>query len=132
MTRNYGTKFLQRAILQEYANVIHDKSAPSENCLGFIDGTVIKICRHKPIYQRFVYNCRKRVYSIKFHSLALPSGLIGNLSAPYEGRRRDSTMFHELSLLNDLRTFDWYNNEPLCIYGDPAYQLSVHLQAPYR
>ena len=124
--------FLQPAILQEYANVIHEKGAPLENCFGFIDGTVIEICRPKPIYQRIVYNGHKRVHSIKFQSLALPNGLIGNLSGPYEGRRHDSTMLHESSLLNDLRRFTWYNNQPLCIYGDPAYQLSVHLQAPYR
>ena len=24
------------------------------------------------------------------------------------------------------------NGEPLCIYGDPAYPLHVHLQAPYQ
>ena len=124
--------FLQPAILQEYANVIHEKGAPLENCSGFIDGTVIEICRPKPIYQRIVYNGHKRVHSIKFQSLALPNDLIENLSGPYEGRRHDSTMLHESSLLNDLRRFAWYNNQPLCIYGDPAYQLSVHLQAPYR
>ena len=41
-------------------------------------------------------------------------------------------MLHESSLLNDLRRFAWYNNQPLCIYGDPAYQLSIHLQDDYR
>ena len=103
-----------------------------ENCFGFTDGTVIEICRPKPIYQHIAYNGHKRVYSIKFQSLALPNGLIGNLSGPYEGRRHDSTMLRESSLINDLRRFAWYNNQPLCIYRDPAYQLSVHLQAPYR
>ena len=32
-------------------------------------------------------------------------------------------------MLNNLH---WYNNQPLCIYGDPTYQLSIHLKAPYR
>ena len=41
-------------------------------------------------------------------------------------------MLHESGLLNGSRRFAWYNNQPLCIYGDPGYQLSVHLQAPYR
>ena len=126
--QSWNQHFLQPAISQEYANVIHENGAPLENCLGFIDGTVIELCRHKPIFQRIVYNGHKRVHSIKFQSLALSSGLIGNLSGPYEGRRHDSTMLHESSLLNDLRRFAWYNNQPLCIYGDPAYQL----QARYR
>ena len=130
--QSWNQHFLQPAILQEYANVIREEGAPLENCFGFIDGTVIEICRPKPIYQRIVYNDHKRVHSIKFESLALPNGLFGNLSGSYEGRRHDSTMLHESRLLNDLRRFSWYNNQPLCIYGQPAYQLSVHLQARYR
>ena len=74
----------------------------------------------------------KRVHSIKFQSLAPPNGLIRNLSRPYEGRRHDITVLHESRSLNDLRRFAWYNNQPLCIYGDPVYQLSVHRQAPNR
>ena len=31
-----------------------------------------------------------------------------------------------------LQRLAWYNNQPLCIYGDPAHELTVHLQAPYR
>ena len=91
--QSWNQHFLQPAILQEYANVIHEKGAPLENCFGFIDGTVIEICRPKPIYQRIVYNGHKRVHSIKFQSLALPKDLIGNLSGPYEGRRHDSLCF---------------------------------------
>ena len=98
-----------------------------ENCFGLIDGTVIEICRPKPNYQRIVYNRHKSVHSIKFQSWALPSGPIGNLSGPYEVRRHDCTMLHESSLLNDLQRLAWYNNQALCIYGDPAYELTVHL-----
>ena len=61
--------------------------------------------------------------------MALPKGLIGNLPGSYEGRRYASAMLHESRLLNNLRRFPWYNNKPLCIDGDPAYQLNVHLQA---
>ena len=124
--------FLQPAALQHYADVIHEKGAPLRNCFGFIDGTVIQICRPKTIYQRVVYNGHKRAHALKFQSLALPNGLIANLSGPYEGRRHDSTMLFESNLLNDLRRVAWNGIEPLCIYGDPAYPLSVHLQAPYR
>ena len=130
--QSWTQHFLQPVILQEYVNIIHEKGAPLENCFGFIDGTVIEIRRPKPIYQCIVYNVHKRVHSIKFQSFALPNGLIANLSGPYEGQRHDSTMIHESSLLNDLRRFPLYNNQPLGIYGDPPYQLSVHLQAPYR
>ena len=41
-------------------------------------------------------------------------------------------MLYESGLLNDLRRVAVYNGEPLCIYGDPAYPLEIHLQGPYR
>ena len=41
-------------------------------------------------------------------------------------------MLHKSGLLNDLRRVAFYNGEPLCLYGDPAYRLGVHLQAPFR
>ena len=68
-------------LLQEYADVIHAKGAPLENCFGFIDGTVRPIARPDQ-QQRIVYNGHKRVHSLKFQSVALPNGLIGNMYGP--------------------------------------------------
>ena len=92
-----------------------------ENSFGFVDGKVIEICRSKPFYQRIVHSSHKRVHSINFQSLTQSNGLIGNLSGPYEGRRHDSTMLHESSWLDDVLRFAWYNDQLVCIYGDPAY-----------
>ena len=36
-------------------------------------------------------------------------------------------MLHESGLLTDLSCVAFYNGEPLCLYGDPAYSLGVHL-----
>lgn len=41
-------------------------------------------------------------------------------------------MLNQSGLLNDLRQVAFCNGEPLCLYGDPAYPLGVHLQGPYR
>ena len=68
-------------MLQEYADVIHAKGVPLENCFGFIDGTVRPIARPDQ-HQRIVYNGHKRVHSLKFQSVALPNGLIGNMFGP--------------------------------------------------
>ena len=68
-------------MLQEYADVIHAEGAALNNCFGFIDGTVRPIsCPGQ--HQRIVYNGHKRVDSLKFQSVALPNGLIGNISGP--------------------------------------------------
>ena len=41
-------------------------------------------------------------------------------------------MLHESGLLTDLRRVAFYNGEPLCLYGDPAYPSGVHFQGPFR
>ena len=63
--------------LQIYANAISAKGAALDRCFGFIDGTLVRICRPGK-NQRIVYNGHKRVLAIKFQSLALPNGIIGN------------------------------------------------------
>ena len=62
-------------MLQEYADVIYAKGAPLNNCFGFIDGTVRPISRPGQ-HQRIVHNGHKQLHSLKFQSIALPSGLI--------------------------------------------------------
>ena len=42
-------------------------------------------------------------------------------------------MLAESGLLDNLQQYAFSpNNQPMCIYGDPAYPLRVHLQAPFR
>lgn len=77
----WNLDILSPPLLQQYADAIHAKGAPLDNCFGFIDGTVRPICRPGQ-HQRAVYNGHKRVHSLKFQSLALPNGLIGNMYGP--------------------------------------------------
>ena len=79
---NWNHPWLQRNKLAEYAAAIYNKGAPLNNCFGFIDGTVRPICRPGE-NQRVVYNGHKRVHSLKFQSVVLPNGLIGNLAGPW-------------------------------------------------
>ena len=65
-------------------------------------------------------------------SVVLPNGLIANLAGPFEGKRHHSTILHESGLLASLQQIAFHNNQPLCLYGDPAYPMGVHLQAPFR
>lgn len=67
--------------LQRYADSIAAKGAALQNCFGFVDGTVRPICRPKH-NQRVVYNGHKRVHSLKFQSVVVPSGMIANLYGP--------------------------------------------------
>lgn len=50
-----------------------------------------------------------------------------------EGRKHDAGMLADSHLLQDLSQFAFSAaGHPLCIYGDPAYPLRVHLQSPFR
>ena len=118
-------------VLKSCADAVHNKGAPLKNCFRFIDGTVRPIARPK-YYQQVMYNDHKRIHSLKFQSVVLPNGLIANLAGPFEGKRHDSTMLHESGLLASLQQIAFHNNQLLCLYGDPAYPLGVHLQAPFR
>jgi hypothetical protein len=128
---SWDQPFLTPDQLYTYAQAVHQCGAPLQNCFGFVDGTVRPIARPK-YHQRIMYNGHKRVHAIKFQSIVLPNGIIGNLSGPYEGKRHDSTLLHESGVLPNLRRIAFYNNEPLCLYGDPAYPLGVHLQGPFK
>lgn len=123
--------FLQPYQLHRYAEAVHQQGAPLNNCFGFIDGTVRGIARPNQ-NQRVMYNGHKRKHSLKFQSVVIPNGLIANLHGPFEGKRHDSTMLQESGVLDNLRRVAFYNGDPLCLYGDPAYPLGVHLQAPFR
>ena len=117
--------------LERFAQSIHNKGAPLQNCWGFIDGTVRPICR-PGVNQRVVYNGHKRVHSLKYQSVAAPNGLIANMFGPVEGRRHDSGMLRDSNLYNQLLQYSHApNGTALCIYGDRAYPHRIHLQRPF-
>lgn len=128
----YNHNLLSPANLVHYADAVHRSGAALNNSWVFIDGTVCPACR-PGVNQRVLYNGHKRVHSIKFQSVALPNGLVGNLYGPIEGKRHDSGMLASSGLLEDFRRFSFSPTRiPLCVYGDPAYPLRLHLQAPFR
>ncbi|XP_028416427.1 uncharacterized protein LOC114540491 [Dendronephthya gigantea] len=128
----WNEALLNSDALQFYAEAISQAGAALTNCFGFIDGTVRPICRPGD-NQRVVYNGHKRVHALKFQSLTIPSGIIANLFGPVEGRKHDASMLRDSNLLTTLEEHAFSPvGEPMCIYGDPAYPLRVHLQAPFR
>ena len=118
--------------LEEFATAVHNKGATLQNCWGFVDDIVRPICRPGQS-QRCLYNVHKKVHVIKFQSIPTPNGLVANLFGPVEGKRHDSGMLARSGVLNQLQQFSVdTNGNPLCIYGDPAHPLRLHLQGPFR
>ena len=83
--RNMNQNWLSRRIFELFAEVVHTKQAPLDNCWGFVDGTTRLVCRPGK-NQRLLYNSHKRYHYIKFQSVVAPNGLIANLFAPLEGK----------------------------------------------
>ena len=129
---SWNQPFLSPPYLERYAHAKTMKGSPLTNCFGFIDGPVGQISKPGE-NQRILYNWHKRVHSLKFQSVALPSGLIANLYGPVEGRRHDAGMLKDSGLLTTLQR-EAYNSrgDPLCLYGDPAYPLRPKLMCPFR
>ena len=112
--------------------MIHNKNAPLQNCWGFVDGTVRPVCRPGE-NQRVLYNGHKRIHALTFQSVVAPNGLIANLYGPVEDKRHDTGMLADSGLLTDLQHHSFTpNGQLLCIYGDMAYPMGVHLQAPFK
>ena len=67
------------------------------------------------------------VYSFKF------TDALSKLFLSLEGRRHDAGMLADSRLLRNLERFAFNPaGQPLCIYGDPAYPLRIHLQGPFK
>ena len=50
-----------------------------------------------------------------------------------EGRAHDAGMLVDSHLLHDLQTHAYSPvGQVMCLYGDPAYLVRAHLQAPFR
>ena len=50
---------------QSFADAIHMKGAPLQQCIGFIDGTVRPIARPS-VNQRIMFSGHKRIHCLKF------------------------------------------------------------------
>ena len=66
-------------------------------------------------------------------SISLINFFYFNFYVLLEGKKHDAGMLRESGLLEMLEEHAFgVDGRPMCIYGDPAYPLRVHLQAPFR
>ena len=129
LLRSFNQAWLAPAELSSYADAVHQKGSPLNNCWGFVDGTVRPVCRPGN-NQRVLYNGHKRVHAIKFQSIVAANGLIANLYGPVEGKRHDSGMLAMSNIFPQLQLHSIRpNGDPLCIYGDMAYPLRANLKS---
>ena len=119
------------AHLRAFADAVADKGAPLPNCWGFIDGTMMTICRPQE-HQRGVHSGHKRTHCLKFQGIQAPNGLIVSLLGPYIGRRHDAGILYESGIMPHPQQQVDGNGNPFYVYGDKAYPLSPQVIAPFR
>ena len=132
LLEDFNLPFLTPIKLEEYCSAIKRKGAALDNCFGFIDGAVRPICR-PTVNQSMLYNGHKKIHALKFRSVLIPNGIIANIYRPIEGKRHDCALLRLSDLLAKLEQYAISTNEiSLCLYGDPAYPIRMHLQYQFR
>lgn len=120
----FNPRFHTRERLEHYAACIQAAGSPISDLWGFIDATIIEMCR--PIeHQDIVYNGYKKHHALKYQCIVTPDGLICPVYGPVEGRRADGGVLDmsgwEAMLRADAKGVD---ARQLFVYGDPAYGVS--------
>lgn len=114
--------------LKSFAEAVHAKGAPLENCWGFVDGTARAICRPTRD-QKPYYSGHNRFHAIKFQAVTAANGITCELGGPYKGHRHDAGILRESQLYEQLQ--ELVQGHDYVIYGDTAYPLRPLLMTPY-
>ena len=118
---------------EKYASAIEKKGGGLNNCVGFIDGTVLGIARPKgSMAQRVVYNGHKRKHALKFQALNTHDKLILHMHGPVEGRRHDWTLYTQSGMDSLLPVVLDVNGKRFCVYTDSGYNRRWYLEAPFQ
>jgi len=115
-----------------YAHCITGMGALLHGCVGFIDGTAIRVVRPGGGLQRACYSGHKRCHAIKFQSICAPDGLFstGRLRcfgmtcsrttsrvSMHTSRRRFSMTIHSIASMETLPIFFVYGCSVDTVHG---------------
>lgn len=129
---SFNQAWLSKDALKDFADCIHAKGAPLDNCWGFIDGTLRGIAR-PGTDQKAMYSGHKRHHGYKMQSVSTPNGLIANLFGPIEGSRHDCYLLAQSGFMDILQRYSIApDGTVLCVYGDPAYPHREQLQTGFK
>lgn len=132
LTSNLSTRYIEEKA-ELFAAVVAEKSGCLTNCIGFIDGTVLKIARPTDHgLQNVAYNGHKRAHALKFQALTTPDGMFLHCFGPLEGRRHDWTLYARSELDTQLQASLRDGALQYCIYGDSGYNSREYLEVPFQ
>lgn len=116
-----------------YALAVQGRTGALNNCIGFIDGTNLKIARPKGNgLQNVVYNGHKRTHTLKYQAVTTPDGMFLHVFGPMEGRRHDWTLYSRSGIDGCLEQTMCVDGFQYCLYGDSGYNNREYLCIPFQ
>ncbi|XP_037932573.1 protein ALP1-like [Teleopsis dalmanni] len=122
------TKYIVWPSSSEQEQIISDTYNELPFCIGYIDGTEIKIA-DAPQINHEKYFSRNHIYSIKLQAVCDYKLRIRDVVVGYAGSTHDAKVFSNSILLKEKDRF--FSNQSW-IAGDSAYPLSDIIIPPYR
>jgi len=112
----------------ELARKVVEKVETLDNCIGYIDGTVIENARRDdPALQNVVHNGNKRKYALKYQAISTADGMFYHVYVPAEGRRHDWTLYFRSGLDAQLDEVMHVGEVQYCIFGDSGCNVREYL-----
>ena len=112
-------------LLPRFAAAVKEQTGV-DRCIGFIDGKFFGMCRPTE-GQESVYNGHKKGHGFQQQGVVTPDGIMIQFYGPVEGRHHDSYLLGLSEFEDQMSAWD----QDYYVYGDPAYGLSTHIQAPF-
>lgn len=124
---------LMKERAEVYAECIFMRSDALPKCVGFMDGTKVRIARPggRSIVQRSCYSGHKRIHCLVFQTITTPDGLIFHLYGPVEGRRPDAYLYRESGVDLLLQQHLHIDGEQFYLYADKAYVVRPWMQTAF-
>jgi len=129
-----NTAFYTPEYLQSLADCLSNES-PLTNCIGFIDGTIRKICKPVVDVDGAMYTGAKKMFGLKYQAVLGPDGLVMHLTECDSAAVHDFTVFCESNLHAELLEHAKSpSGEQFVLYGDGGYKGDLYrdvLQYPW-
>jgi nuclease HARBI1 len=104
----------------------------SQNCLGFIDGTLIEIARLPGLMHRATYSGHRRRPGLKCQVVTTPDGMLLHVFGPFEGRRHVIHLYAESGLDDIVGESLLIGGIQYHLYGDSGHALRRYLITPFE
>lgn len=118
--------------LERLTEAVYQKIGCLQNCIGFIDGTVLGIARPSARkLQRVAYNGPKRNQSLNYQEINTADGIIAHVYRSVKERRHERNLYVRSNIDETIPVLIDVNEKRYCIFGDYGYRRRWFSEIPY-